>query len=343
MILNILIYILLISFFYMTVKKWNYIKESLNLKNYSQSQKVHKNDTPRIGGIIVYIFLWIFYFLNHYNNDLFFNILISSIPFFIISTLEDLYQNTSPAIRIFSMIISSIIFFSIQTITLPEIDFPFISDFLSLFPINYIFFIFSIIVIMNGSNLIDGMNGLLLFTLLFQLMSLYFLFSLYNDSNMLYLLKNIFLIYIVFLIFNYPFGKIFLGDFGAYFIGFMISLITIYFFGEYPNEYTWIAVLILFYPSIELLFSFIRKKRIGLNPLYPDTSHIHSIIFKKLHIKLKNLTKANYTTTIFLMPLWLLPFLLLIYFSNTVLNIFISILFLSIIYLLIYNFFKKKN
>ena len=82
------------------------------------------------------------------------------------------------------------------------------------------------------------------------------------------------------MVFNYPLGKIFLGDLWAYLIGFIISILTIKFFGI-------LKILVLkcnfdlFYPSIEILFSFIRKLFYGKkSPLEADNMHLHSLIFK---------------------------------------------------------------
>jgi len=342
MITNTFLFTLLITTFYIVIKKWSLIKKALNLKNYSQEQKVHTGETSRLGGLIIYIFLWIFYFVNYYENDLFYNILISSIPFFIVSTLEDLFQNTSPIFRIFSMIISCIVFFYISGINLPIIEIPLMGDILNSSPFSYIFYIFTIVIIMNGSNLIDGMNGLLTITFLFQLVSLYFLFSTHNDIEILYLLENIIYVYLIFLLFNFPFGKIFLGDFGAYFVGFIVSIFTIIFFGRYHQEYTWLAILLLFYPSMELLFSFIRKKIHNFNPFDSDSLHIHSIIYKNFLKKNLNTKQANYLTTIVLLPMWLIPTTLIFFVINSLPLITFSLITLSILYLLIYNFFNNN-
>ena len=90
---------------------------------------------------------------------------------------------------------------------------------------------------------------------------------------------NIFLILItlIFSFFNF-FDKIFLGDSGAYLIGFILGTDLVYLF-NYNNEISkFFAVLILFYPCFEVLFSIIRRFIIRYSPLIADTEHLHTIL-----------------------------------------------------------------
>ena len=91
--------------------------------------------------------------------------------FIFISIKEDLYQNTSISKRIFAIVLSSIIFFNLNKTNFPLIDIPLIYP---LFQIIYfyLFFTFSSLVLINGFNLIDGMNGILGFTAISQLICL---------------------------------------------------------------------------------------------------------------------------------------------------------------------------
>ena len=78
--------------------------------------------------------------------------------------------------------------------------------------------------VMNGFNFIDGLNGLSSFNFLTILLSIYFLADLYQDE----LTKNwtifIILLSLFFLVLNFPFGKFFLGDSGSYLYAFFIRI-----------------------------------------------------------------------------------------------------------------------
>jgi UDP-N-acetylmuramyl pentapeptide phosphotransferase/UDP-N-acetylglucosamine-1-phosphate transferase len=316
----------LISFF------WQSFFTFFNLNQYKSDQRIHHGEVPRLGGFILYIFFWAIWFLKIIQDTIYFNILLSALPFIILSFREDLYQDISPKIRLAAMIISVITFFIINTMNFPIINVPFLQNLFELYPFNIIFYSFSIIVLMNGMNLIDGMNGLFGFTALFQLLSLCFISYTVNDFLVLKITLFFSMSLIIFLFFNFPFGKIFAGDSGAYLYGFIIGIITISLFGRNENLYTWLAVLILFYPCMELLFSYIRKVVSGKSPFDPDRFHLHSVIQKKLSIKFKSVTKSNYLTTTSLFPNWLIPFVFCIFFIDNILLILMSLIFLIIVY-----------
>lgn len=321
---------------------WQSISMFLKLVKYSNVQRVHNGEVSRLGGLLIYFYLFCIYFLNYINQQFIFNILISALPFVFVSVKEDLFYNTTPKIRLISMIISCLIFFYINPLEFPVINIPYLNDLLNFYPIQIIFFTFSIIIVMNGMNLIDGMNGLLTFTSIFQLMALILLASLNNDYELIFLLIIFIIPMILFLFFNFPFAKVFIGDTGAYFIGFVNSILVIYLFGKNENISSWLAVLILFYPSFELFFSFIRKVLSDLSPFKPDLFHLHSIIYK---LFLQNKYKyANALTTLSLFMFYVTP-LAFIYYLNLYqnsLSILYIIFLLLILYLFIYYFTNKK-
>ena len=294
------------------LKIFNYFK----LKTYTNIQRVHKNEIPRLGGFFIYLFLWVVFFIGLIDDNFFYNLLISSIPFVAISLKEDLFHDTSPKNRLILMVFSCLIFFYLNPIQFPIIDLPYLGKIIALYPINIIFFSFAILTLMNGMNLIDGMNGLFGFSALFQLIILGFFANFYTNYESFNLLVVLALPLIIFLFFNFPLGKIFMGDLGAYLYGFFISLICINFFGKHPEVLSWYAILILFYPCMELLFSFIRKKQNNLLPFDADNKHLHTLLNKKF-LKLVNSNLfANSLTTFSLFIFWLTTPLWAIYFIN---------------------------
>lgn len=335
-------FIVLFFVFLLVSFLWQPLFNIFNLNQYKSVQRVHLGEVPRLGGVIFYIFFWVVWFLEVIQYPIYFNILISALPFFVISFREDVYQDISPKIRLMAMISSVIIFFYINPMYFPIINIPYVQDLYQSYLFNIIFFGFSLIVLMNGMNLIDGMNGLFGFTALFQLLSLCFISYLVNDVVALYISLFFSISLIIFLFFNFPFGKIFVGDSGAYLYGFIIGIITVYLFGRNENLYTWLAVLILFYPCVELLFSYVRKVFSGKSPLDPDNFHLHSLIQKMLFNKYKNITKSNSLTTISLFPLWLFPFVFCFFFYNNLLFVIISLISLSLFYFWKYKFVKNR-
>ena len=322
---------------------WKNIFPIFGFKKYNNLQRVHFGEIPRLGGLIIYISLWIIWFTGLFDHQFFLFILLSSIPLMIVTVKEDLFHNTGAKLRLYSMILSCLLFFYFYPITFPMLDTPAFSSIINSSPFNYLFFIFSILVVTNGMNLIDGMNGLFSLTALSQLLFLFFIGSSVNDWLIVQTSLFFAIPLFVFLLFNFPSGRIFIGDFGAYFYGFVISLLAIYTFGEYPELLTWLAVLVLSYPSIELLFSFIRKKLNSKSPLEADDKHLHTLIYKKFFFKLGRHKLANNITTLSLFIFWMGPLIFYTFTTVSLLTIFCSILLLTFIYVLLYILISKPD
>lgn len=326
---------------FLIIKYWNEFSSYLKLKKYNNVQKVHHYNTPRLGGFIIYIVYFGFLLFFYQNKSFFFNIVVSFTPMFYVAIKEDLFIQTNPNLRIIMMILSSLIFFNIEQIIFPEINFPILNKIHSNIFILLSFFIFSSLVIINGFNLVDGMNGLLGFTMIVQLLGIIIISHQIGDVVLVEISILILLPILIFLIFNYPFGRIFIGDLGAYLFGFIISMLVIKLFGDNKDLLSWNAVLILFYPSFELLFSFIRKiffeKK---HPLKADDLHLHTIIYKFGLTKKINSKLMNNLVVILLIPFWFTPLIVIKIYNNLTLIILV-ILFLSILYIFSYIFLRK--
>ena len=237
------------------------------------------------------------------------------------------------------MVFSCLIFTLLMPGNFPTIDIPVVGKWLEVTPIQISFYVFSMMVIMNGNNLIDGVNGSMTITNIAQLIVLCLLSTIIGDSEFLQLCIFLILPLIVFLPFNFPFGKIFIGDTGAYLYGFLIGGLAIYFFGKHDEFLSWIAVFILLYPSIELLFSFIRKKFFeNKNPMSADARHLHTLIYMYLN------TNRHFTNNSFVV-IYLLPFILSSFFSFLFIDSFFLLVMAMVsivaIYILMYFYFLR--
>jgi len=199
------------------------------------------------------------------------------------------------------------------------------------------FFSFSVVVIMNGNNLIDGANGLMPMSSIFQCLSLLFLCIISGDLINMSRVLLILIPLLIFLIFNYPLGKIFMGDFGAYFIGFLVANMCIIFFAEHPEINTWNAVLILFYPAFELLFSIVRKVSQNYDPTLPDPNHLHLKLFHCLNKSITNNLIVNNLIMPSLCAVWGVQFVFVCLFYSSLSIILLAIFINAIIYLGFYT------
>jgi UDP-GlcNAc:undecaprenyl-phosphate GlcNAc-1-phosphate transferase len=286
------------------------IYQKLGLKTYQAVQRIHLNETPRLGGLIFVISLFSFVTFSNINESILLLklILICLIPIIIVGFKEDIFHNVEPAIRLLALLFVGWLFRAKYLGPLPNMtDIPLIGKFLMIQGGIGFFYILSMTVIANGMNLIDGVNGLCGAVALSVLTALLFLSYKTNDVVMLLTIFSVILIFIPFLIFNYPYGKIFLGDLGAYSLGLILSMFTIVFFGRHPEISPWGAVLILIYPFTEILFSLSRRILNGASIYRPDTSHLHLKLFHFFRPQSAYKKIANALVTPTLSVLWLFP------------------------------------
>ena len=344
--LSMILQLILLSFF--SFINWNKVYSFFGAKNYEGIQRLHstKTEISRFGGFSIYLSL-LFYFifsksLGDEVDSLLGYIIFCSIPIIIISLLEDIYHNISPSIRLFSILLSSFLFLFFQKNGLPFIEIPYL-EFIN----NYKFLSLSLFALFlsglaNGMNLIDGTNGLASTTTIAGYASLSFLSYFTNDFNFLYIFIVLFFYNFLFLIFNYPWGKIFLGDLGAYFNGWTLGALTITFFASHPEIPTWNAVLLLFYPSFEIIFSFSRKLLQGKSPFLPDGSHLHLKVYFLFSRSILSRKVSNCLVMPFLTVFWMAPCMLIPWVFTHLYLIMLSIITLIGCYLAIYHFIPEK-
>ena len=231
-----------------------FIKKNKLITNKHQlnQQKLANTKIPLVGGYYLIIPI-VFLFYNYY--------LIFSLVFFLIFLLgfsSDLNILSSPKKRFFIQFIIILTFIlTTKTEVRPSrrkyIDDLFLNTYWS-----YLFSVFCLMILINGSNFIDGLNGLLLGYLFIILLILYKLnlYSFINISNeQIYFLIYIFFFFLIFNMFN----QFFLGDSGAYFLSFFIGFILIEIYNANLKISPYFIILLLWYPCFENLFSIIRK------------------------------------------------------------------------------------
>ena len=311
----------------------------LGLKTYQAVQRIHLNETPRLGGFIFILSLTSFVVFSNANESiqLLKIILICLIPIIFIGIKEDLFHNVEPAIRLLTLLFVGWLFRAQFTGPLPVLtDIPFIGKLLLLQGGISIFYILSMVAVANGMNLIDGVNGLCGAVALSILSALLFLSYKTADITMLSLIFNVILLIIPFMLINYPYGRIFLGDLGAYSLGLILSMLTIILFGRHPEISPWGGVLILIYPATEVVFSILRRMLKGVSIYHADTAHLHLklFLFFRLQPHYKRIANALVTPT--LSGLWLFPLLVITWVYQKPLFIWIAIILFIAIYGLLY-------
>ena len=278
--INILIFFILVISVNFLVKKYNIIP---NYNGNNHQILVSNNDVPLSGGLYLLIILIIVFYTN-------LNLIIFLIAIFTIGLAGDKNILISPLKRMILQIVTVIIFVYHFDLFIDSTRVEFMDIMLNNFYFKFIFSIFCILILINGSNFIDGLNGLLIGYFLIVIFFLYNIGILdhlnLNEEDYQFLFFGILII----LILNYL-GLLFLGDNGSYLIGLFLAFILISSFNSFKGIISpYYIILLIWYPCFENLFSIIRKKKIGFPPIQADNKHLHQIIF--LYLKNKtNLSK----------------------------------------------------
>ena len=271
-----------------------YFKKKKYLSNYSgDNHQLFTNvkNIPLVGGIFLVIPI-----LSINYNNIFYILIILSI--FMLGFLSDRKVIISAKQRFLLQII--IIFFSVIFLDLRILSsrILFFDNLLELLYFNILFTCFCLLILINGSNFIDGLNGLLLIymtTVLFVLLDT----SLLSNTN-LKLLLEIDGTYILFLVITLVviiilnlMNLLMLGDAGAYVLSFFVGYIIILCHNSNPNISPYFFITLLWYPCYENLFSILRKLKNKSSPLVPDNNHLHQLIFQRFSKVFKDKVLAN--------------------------------------------------
>jgi UDP-N-acetylmuramyl pentapeptide phosphotransferase/UDP-N-acetylglucosamine-1-phosphate transferase len=206
--------------------------------------------------------------------------------------------------------------------------------------IQIFFVLLCFLFIINGSNLIDGFNGLLAIHFLI-ISSIFLIINLVNQNlTMSTILLSQIIIVLSFLLFNFPKAKIFLGDSGSYLLGSLLVLNSIKTFEANSELSPFFFACILFYLFFEVFFSFIRKSLKKKSPLKPDNFHLHMLLYKFLK-NIKKFKDSNFMTSLIINFIYLLLIMPTIYFQKNGLILKYYFFLLILFYMYVYYMLKK--
>jgi UDP-N-acetylmuramyl pentapeptide phosphotransferase/UDP-N-acetylglucosamine-1-phosphate transferase len=197
--------------------------------------------------------------------------------------VEDYTKNVSPRRRLLLTMVSATVAFFWLDAAILRVDVPLLDTCLNYAWISLPLTIFAVAGVANAVNIVDGFNGLAGAVTIFMLSSLAYVAFQVGDVFVLSAALIMIGAIAGFFIWNYPHGLIFMGDGGAYFIGFMLAELVVLLIARNPAVSAWYAVLLLIYPVVETIFSIYRRKFVrGVSPGLPDGVHLHMLIFKRL-------------------------------------------------------------
>ncbi len=207
-----------------------------------------------------------------------------AIPVFAAGLIEDLTKRVSVKARLLASFASALLAVWSLDATLLRLDTPVLDDLMTWGPVALLFTSFAVAGMTNAINIIDGLNGLAAGAVGLMLAGLAGIAWQAGDMQVFKLCFWGIAAMVGFLGLNYPFGRIFLGDGGAYLAGFWLAECAVMLLHRNPEVSTWAVLLCVMYPCWETLYSIYRRQfKQGTSSGAPDAVHFHHLVFKVIN------------------------------------------------------------
>jgi UDP-N-acetylmuramyl pentapeptide phosphotransferase/UDP-N-acetylglucosamine-1-phosphate transferase len=253
----------------------------------SGPQKFHATPVPRVGGIGIFLgvavavcVLWLRQPDIAWQATL---LMLCALPAFGSGLTEDLTKTQSPRRRLFFTAVSAAVaVFAIDS-AIVRTDIPGLDWIVSYSAGAAAVTVFVVAGVANSVNIIDGFNGLASMCTVLMLASIGYVAFQVNDALILALAVAGVGAVLGFFVWNFPAGLIFLGDGGAYFLGFFVAELAILLLHRNPTVSPMFPLLVCIYPVFETVFSIYRRKMLRGQPAgMPDGIHLHSLIYRRI-------------------------------------------------------------
>jgi UDP-N-acetylmuramyl pentapeptide phosphotransferase/UDP-N-acetylglucosamine-1-phosphate transferase len=251
-------------------------------------QKFHTAAVPRVGGIAIFLGILLALLARYFQDaevGLFGLLLVvCSLPAFLSGLTEDLTKKVGVKIRLLATMMSAGLagYFlnawlgSVQILGIDNLmlAYPFVAVAITCFAVGGV---------ANAFNIIDGYNGLSSMVAVIILSGIAYVAFQVNDYSIMIAALAMIGALLGFLVFNYPRGAIFLGDGGAYFVGFWIAELSVLLTARHPEVSKWFPLLLCLYPIFETVFTIYRRVVLQkAHPGMPDALHLHQLIYMRI-------------------------------------------------------------
>ena len=280
----------------------------------SGPQKFHARAVPRIGGIGILLgMLGSFALLSARSLEgapLGLTLVACAAPAFLAGLAEDLTKTQSPRRRLFFTVVSAGLAAWLLGAVIDRTDIPGLDWLVSFTLFSVLATVFAVAGVANAVNIIDGFNGLAAMCVVMMLVAIAYVALGANDRLIMACALSVAGAVLGFFIWNFPAGLIFLGDGGAYLLGFCVAELSILLLHRNAEVSPLFPLLMCIYPIFETVFSMYRRKFIRGRPVgMPDGVHLHSLVYRRMmrwaagNKSPKALTQRNSMTAPYL---WLL-------------------------------------
>jgi UDP-N-acetylmuramyl pentapeptide phosphotransferase/UDP-N-acetylglucosamine-1-phosphate transferase len=278
-------------------------------------QKFHARPVPRVGGAGVMAALVAGVLISQYNGSPpakeLWLLVVCSLPSFAAGIAEDLTKNVSPRRRLLATAVSAGLAIWMLDAVVMRTDVPGVDQLIQWAPLAMVITVFAVTGVANSINIIDGFNGLASMCVFIMVLALAYVAYQVGDTFIFTACLITSGAVLGFFVWNFPAGLIFLGDGGAYLLGFLLAELSVLLVHRNGSVSPIFPLLLCAYPIFETLFTMYRRKVVrGVAAGMPDGIHLHTLIHRRLirwtlggDQEKRRLTRRNSMTSPYL---WLL-------------------------------------
>jgi UDP-GlcNAc:undecaprenyl-phosphate GlcNAc-1-phosphate transferase len=248
-------------------------------------RKVHVVPTPRVGGVAVAAGLLV----AVATGSLFYGglcpwslLLLCAAPAFIWGLIEDISKRGSVVVRLALTGVAAGLGFILLDARITQLHVPGLDQALAIHALSFAFTVFAVTGVAHSINIVDGLNGLAGVVGLLAAIGIAIVAAIVGDTLVLPAACALAASIGGFLLVNYPRGRIFLGDGGAYLVGLLLAELAVLLVHRNSEVSPWFPLLLLAYPVWETLFSMYRRKARGQSTGQADALHLHSLVYRRV-------------------------------------------------------------
>ena len=249
-------------------------------------RKVHVHATPRVGGLAVAAGIVagaLVLFAAHAELRVAWTVLIVCVtPGFVWGLIEDLRKRDSIMVRLAITAAAAAMAFVMLDARITELNVPGLDRLLTYPAFSFLFTVFAVTGVAHSFNVIDGLNGLAGISSLVGAIGMAVIAWAVGDWFVFCVSAVLAASVAGFLVVNFPGGRIFLGDGGAYLVGLALAVLSVLVVQRNSEVSPWFPLVLLAFPIWETLFSMYRRRLRGQSPGQADALHLHTLVYRRV-------------------------------------------------------------
>lgn len=253
----------------------------------SGPQKFHARPVPRIGGVAVFLAIFAGALTAQLSGlrevNLLWLLLATGLATFGFGLAEDVTKSISPRRRLFFTAVSACLAIWQLDALIVRTSIPGLDTMLAWQPLAVALTVLVVSGVANAINIIDGFNGLASMCVLMMMLALAYVAYQVGDTLVFSSAIVVAGAVLGFFVWNFPAGLIFMGDGGAYLLGFLLAELSILLVGRNAAVSPMFPLLLCSYPVFETIFTMYRRKFVrGTATAAPDGIHLHTLIHRRV-------------------------------------------------------------